>query len=185
MKYPDFLGGAESLIWADGNEPDYVSLIEAPKDRDALSQWIDTHFIPWYHEKMGYQHNDPISLAESWGGDPSRGRGHGDRTELPLHYYPDSVASRFVHTASTVLSCLWPILGILVLYQVKSSLARIGFIMVFTALFSLSVVLTTTARKVDTFVSTAAFAAVLVVFVGGDTSGCACSEATAQTMSTL
>ncbi|SCN88029.1 uncharacterized protein FFNC_08511 [Fusarium fujikuroi] len=62
------------------------------------------------------------------------------------------------------------------LYYVKSPPAILGTICGFTILFALSVGLITNAKRAEIFAGSAAYAAVLVVFVGnGDQSGCKCS----------
>ena len=64
-----------------------------------------------------------------------------------------------------ILSAVLPALAILVLFNVKSMLNRLVAIILMSLLFSL--VMTVIAqRKADIFMSTTAFAAVLVVFVG-------------------
>lgn len=54
------------------------------------------------------------------------------------------------------------------LYFVHSDGARLGMIAAFTVLFALSMALFTNARRAETFAATAAYAAVLVVFVSGN-----------------
>ncbi|KAL4805153.1 hypothetical protein BDV18DRAFT_25436 [Aspergillus unguis] len=56
------------------------------------------------------------------------------------------------------------------LYFVASDAAKLGMIAAFTAAFALSVGLMTNARRVEIFAGTAAYAAVLVVFVSGNIS---------------
>jgi hypothetical protein len=57
---------------------------------------------------------------------------------------------------TTILACTFPILSIVVLYLVESMSKRLGVITVLTTLFSLVLVLTTSARTVDIFAATAA-----------------------------
>ncbi|KNB14333.1 hypothetical protein FOXG_13211 [Fusarium oxysporum f. sp. lycopersici 4287] len=62
------------------------------------------------------------------------------------------------------------------LYYVKSPPAILGTICGFTILFALSIGLITNAKRAEIFAGSAAYAAVLVVFVGnGDQSGCKCT----------
>lgn len=68
-----------------------------------------------------------------------------------------------VLTASALL-----IGAIISLYIVTESVARLVMITVFTALFATSVVLMTNARRAEVFAATAAYSAVLVVFVSGN-----------------
>lgn len=60
-----------------------------------------------------------------------------------------------------------PALSSLALYFLpRAGVARIGAVVAFTFFFSLVIVLITPAKRIETFVATAAFAAVLIVFVG-------------------
>lgn len=60
-----------------------------------------------------------------------------------------------------------PALSSLALYFLpREGVARIGAVVAFTFLFSIVIVLITPAKRIETFVATAAFAAVLIVFVG-------------------
>lgn len=58
--------------------------------------------------------------------------------------------------------------AILALHYNKRAGPRLGLIGGFTVLFALRVVLVTNARRAEIFAATAAYAAVLVVFVSGD-----------------
>ena len=52
--------------------------------------------------------------------------------------------------------------------RMKPDAVRLGMIAAFTALFAISLRLITNARRAEVFAATAAYAAVLVVFVSGD-----------------
>jgi len=86
---------------------------------------------------------------------------------------------------ATVIACLLPVVGIVVLYVIPYTSTRIGIIAAFVTIFSFTLNLTTSAHMKDIFAATAAlvplmtpghlssitdrthrFAAVLVVFVG-------------------
>jgi hypothetical protein len=54
------------------------------------------------------------------------------------------------------------------LYLVHDNLKRLGLVGVYTAVFAASVGILSNARRVELFASTAAYAAVLVVFVSGN-----------------
>lgn len=55
---------------------------------------------------------------------------------------------------------------ILALYSVSIMWVRLGMVVIFTAVFAAALSLFTDAKKIEVFSSTAAFAAVEVVFVG-------------------
>jgi uncharacterized membrane protein YqjE len=61
------------------------------------------------------------------------------------------------------------LVGVIVsLYIVHEPKSRLAMIAGFTALFAISVALMTNARRAEVFAATAAYAAVLVVFVSGN-----------------
>lgn len=66
------------------------------------------------------------------------------------------------------LLLIGPIIG---LHFVSNDHAQLGMIGGFTALFVASMSLLTNARRAETFTATAAYAAVLVVFVSSNVSG--------------
>jgi hypothetical protein len=69
---------------------------------------------------------------------------------------------------STVVAAILLIGAILTLYFVTRPARRLALIAAFTILFALSVSLLTNARRAEMFAATAAYAAVLVVFVSGN-----------------
>ncbi|KAH4003979.1 hypothetical protein HBH70_064460 [Parastagonospora nodorum] len=93
------------------------------------------------------------------------------RTKKGIAYASDRAISSFVAWFSTFLAALLLIGAIVVLYTVHSPDWRLGLIATFTTLFAGSVGLLTNARRVELFAATAAYAAVLVVFVSGDLGG--------------
>ncbi|EQB45488.1 hypothetical protein CGLO_15629 [Colletotrichum gloeosporioides Cg-14] len=84
--------------------------------------------------------------------------------------YEEHSISIAVAVISTLIAAILLIGSITGLYFVKSDAAKLGLIAFFTSLFALSVGVTTNARRAEIFAGTAAYAAVLVVFVSGDLS---------------
>ncbi|KAF4838674.1 hypothetical protein CGCTS75_v000190 [Colletotrichum tropicale] len=84
--------------------------------------------------------------------------------------YEERSISIAVAVISTLIAATLLIGSITGLYFAKNDTAKLGLIAFFTALFALSVGLTTNARRAEIFAGTAAYAAVLVVFVSGDLS---------------
>jgi hypothetical protein len=76
-----------------------------------------------------------------------------------------------VSTIGLVLAAVLLIAAIIHLYLVVSIAAKLGFLTMYTLLFALSVAFCTNARRVEVFAATAAYTAVLVVFVSGDLGG--------------
>ena len=72
-----------------------------------------------------------------------------------------------VNMMSTVLASLLPSTSILILFLLERPIARLAAIMVFTAVFSSTLVLFTKARRVDVFAATTA-----LVFLSSPGSAC-------------
>ncbi|QYT03245.1 hypothetical protein H0G86_010215 [Trichoderma simmonsii] len=78
-----------------------------------------------------------------------------------------SAATAIITILIAAFLLVGPITG---LYFVVNDAAKLGMLAAFTALFALSVGLMTNAKRAEIFASTAAYAAVLVVFVSGNIS---------------
>ncbi|KAH6677930.1 hypothetical protein F5X68DRAFT_235001 [Plectosphaerella plurivora] len=74
----------------------------------------------------------------------------------------------FISWLSTILAALLLVGAVVALYITRSDNLKLGLIALFTTLFAASVGLLTNAKKAEVFGATAAYAAVLVVFVSGD-----------------
>lgn len=84
-----------------------------------------------------------------------------------VKYYSGKLVNRIISTVSVVLAALLLEGAIVALYLVKDERVRLGLIAVFTCLFASCVGFLTHARRAEMFAATAAYAAVLVVFVSG------------------
>ena len=82
--------------------------------------------------------------------------------------FSDQRIRRTTRLFAVVLSSILPVLSIVILYYVHSTNVHIGLIIVFSTLFSAVVALVSDARNVEVMAATAAYAAVLVVFVSGN-----------------
>ena len=82
--------------------------------------------------------------------------------------FSDNRVRRTTRVVAVVLASILPVLSIVILYYVHSTNIRIGLIVVFSTLFSAVVALVSDARNVEVMAGTAAYAAVLVVFVSGN-----------------
>lgn len=90
-----------------------------------------------------------------------------DRTAI----YKNSHTNRTVAGIDLLLAAILLIGAIANLYLVPNAKATLGLVAMYTMLFASSVVLCTNARRTEVFDATAAYAAVLVVFVSGDLGG--------------
>ncbi|KAI0974384.1 hypothetical protein F4678DRAFT_373349 [Xylaria arbuscula] len=90
------------------------------------------------------------------------------RTRGILNFSSTSRVRGFVRILAIIASSLLPVLSIIVLYYIKSQSARLITIVAFSALCSLALTVLTDARNAEIIATTAAYAAVQVVFVSGD-----------------
>ncbi|OAG07077.1 uncharacterized protein CC84DRAFT_1216081 [Paraphaeosphaeria sporulosa] len=90
-----------------------------------------------------------------------------DRTTIYKHHH----VVRTVAAISMTLAAILLIVAIISLYSVSNPKAKLGLVAMYTFLFAVSVALLTNARRAEVFAATAAYAAVLVVFVSGDIGG--------------
>jgi hypothetical protein len=77
---------------------------------------------------------------------------------------------RVVAIVNVLVASILIIGAVVGLYKLRnqSDRIRLGSIAAFTALFSISLALLTNARRAEIFAATAAYTAVLVVFISGD-----------------
>jgi hypothetical protein len=131
------------------NQGDLLS-IRRPAEKDPLSRFLQDHWI---------FHTTSISA----------------KTEYILEQHVNWVAAG----VSTIVAAILLLGAILILHVLEDRRAQLGVIGMLTVLFAGSVALLTNARRSEVFASTAAYAAVLVVFVSseGNTgpAGCICS----------
>jgi len=83
-----------------------------------------------------------------------------------LSVYSANWILRITSLITTVVACLLPTVAIVILARVQSMGLILGCIAIFTALFAVGLVLlSSSSSRVDIFTATAAFSAVMVVFV--------------------
>ncbi|GAP91663.1 putative chorismate mutase [Rosellinia necatrix] len=134
--------GGEAKKFLD-DEDDLVAL-NAPVELDYLSQFLRSH----------------------WAGDTEISRD--GRTQI--RRFDERSVSVAVNVVTILVAAVFLGGSIAGFYYVRDDAARLGMIAGFTSLFALSVALITNARRAEIFAATAAYAAVLVVFVSGDLS---------------
>lgn len=139
--YPIVRGKAERM-YEDEHE---LASLRSPPDKDVFSQLLRDHWRP-----VGSRH-----LSSADGAD----------------YFLDRHVVRVVAVISAVVAAILLIGAIATLYFIQNQGARLGTIACFTVLFALSLGLLTNAKRAEIFAATAAYAAVLVVFVSGDLGG--------------
>jgi hypothetical protein len=119
--------------------------LSKPIEEDYLSRFLQDH---WLFRKR--KTSDPL-----------------DRTTI----HKNSHVVRTVAALDMVLATTLLIGAIVNLYLVPDPKAKLGLVAMYTMLFASSMALCTNARRAEVFAATAAYAAVLVVFVSGDLGG--------------
>ncbi|KAH7080210.1 hypothetical protein BKA63DRAFT_238185 [Paraphoma chrysanthemicola] len=126
------------------DDKDLVTLAR-PIEEDYLSQFLQNHWL--FRKRTSV---DPYDRTT---------------THKNLHIV------RTVAVLDMVLAAILLIGAIVNLYLVPNPKAKLGLVAMYTMLFASSVALCTNARRAEVFAATAAYAAVLVVFVSGDLGG--------------
>jgi len=85
-----------------------------------------------------------------------------------IGFVSDEKVTQLVRLLAISLSSVLPIVSIVVLYVIKHAAVRLGVIVIFSVLCSLALATLTNARNVEILGTTAAYAAVQVVFVSGN-----------------
>lgn len=130
-------------------EADLLTLEENIGSKDALANFLSEKVVPLYHRFVGYKLHRSMA-----------GKGF----ERTWEYRPETL--QVVGNAiCMLLSAVIPASSILVLFSVKSMAARLIAISMMSLVFSFLMNIIAQ-RRADVFMSTTAFAAVLVVFVG-------------------
>ncbi|SPQ17690.1 7b5b95ba-d0a0-49c5-afdd-8d11b7609188 [Thermothielavioides terrestris] len=144
-----YLEGPDRKIWSEPNLEDMVTLIPQPPDENFTTEFT-VKLVHQYNKLLGRH----IHKEET-----------GDLLQNAVRYRDEGIF-RVLKILTTLVASLLPVGGIAVLYTIQSMPGRLAATAAFTALFSFSLSLITTASTKDIFSATAAFAAVLVVFVG-------------------
>ncbi|MCJ1236974.1 hypothetical protein MMC14_004958 [Varicellaria rhodocarpa] len=138
------------------NERDLVVL--APVDSDRLNIFLKSYLGWFFRTCMG---TELIAQQE---------KHHDAQQTTDLVYFPERRIQRAGAVISVFLSAILLIGAIVCLLQVsgQSNSVKVGMIVLFTCVFAGVIGLLTNARRAEIFGSTAAYAAVLVVFVSND-----------------
>lgn len=99
-------------------------------------------------------------------------------TDANVHYYARSRVDIFVSLIITSIIFILLVLPVVAMYRLttfgvgsRSTFKAIGVLVVFTLLFSASMSLLTKARRHELFAASAAYCAVLVVFISNFSAG--------------
>ena len=145
-----FLNALEGGPWKEPDPGDLVQLSGGRQPGDRFIESISTTIVPAYHRLVGrwlHRQMDDEDFTAVW-------------------EYRKEALETLGNLLCMVLSAFIPTLSIFVLYFLRSIIARLAAITVFSLLFSLLMTFVVEGRRSDVWASTTAFAAVLVVFIG-------------------
>ncbi|KAL2066006.1 hypothetical protein VTL71DRAFT_2077 [Oculimacula yallundae] len=142
-----FLRGAERFTWSDELEPNEFFVVKTEQsEADAATGKTVDWLITNYNRIVG-----------------RKALRHADQALGVIQYSGLKTTAKFI---ITLLSSMLPALSILGLYFEKDLLKRIGIMIGMTFAFAAALTFGTSARRIEIFSATAAFAAVEVVFIG-------------------
>jgi hypothetical protein len=161
--HESWLRGYEFETWEEEHFLDLTSLAGHHAEKDVFSRFIDKIVGSGYHKLIGHKlighkFHDPVSVVEAWGSAGKR---------KPIINYPDKYLTPGVDTLSTIAASTLPTVAAFAIYFIHNQVYRMAAIVGCTFLFSATLTLIARPRRVEVFTASAAFAAVLVVFVGG------------------
>jgi hypothetical protein len=113
--YPDYLLGKDSTIWEDKELRHDLITLGTNSTADGLTEWIAGNVVKPFHQLLGGRILKPSAEFE-------------DMTD-----YSEQAITRLASLVATVISSVFPIVGVIILYFVKDLLARIGIIAGLTA----------------------------------------------------
>ncbi|KAK6385004.1 hypothetical protein LTS17_002567 [Exophiala oligosperma] len=151
-----FENTVESGTWfEEENEYDMTSLLDRDGGTDILTSWLTWVITKPYHRLFGKQEVISDRFPRDW---------------KPLHpiklsRYKDEHIARLVTVLATVLAPILPTAGAFCLYFIHDELLRLCMIVLLSFLFSSAVAIVGMPRRIDSFIATASFSAVLIVFV--------------------
>jgi len=144
---------------------------------DGLTLWVAHSFIPLYH-RVWKRHGEP-TWDKLWArlqkylhppclpiASPKPDTQDTPELSKGLTLYSSSWIMRVTSLMTTIVACLLPVVAIVILSRVHTMGLILGLIAVFNTIFAFGLVMiSSSSSRVDIFTATAAFSAVMVVFV--------------------
>ncbi|KAF4629709.1 hypothetical protein G7Y89_g8437 [Cudoniella acicularis] len=140
--------GRQGRTW---NAKDLVVLKGSDGERAPFSAWVSGSVLRFFDRIWGFKHKSWSQQVDA---------------EAGIVFYEETKLTKYSKAVVTIIASLIPIVCIVVLYVLKSNGWRLGTMAFFTAAFAAILVIFTSAKEVEIFAGTAAFAAVEVVFIG-------------------
>ncbi|KAL1599491.1 hypothetical protein SLS60_007294 [Paraconiothyrium brasiliense] len=171
----NFLHGSEMYTWELPTatpsrehkflEKDLLTLYKATEEQDVFSRILSSSILDFWNWLRTFRSRRQRQILSSSTGlnfqksiDPQSG----------ILHYSDSGLLRFNNILISVISAALPIAAVVALYFIKTEGGRLGAMAGFTVVFALALACFTNARRLEIAASTAAFAAVEVVFIGSN-----------------
>jgi hypothetical protein len=152
-----FLRGVEGALYHVDTETDLTSLSLKDNSPDVTTRLIHKFIVPSYHARFGYHRKQPVTISSPF---------TGEQQPTQVWSYSEGKILFIANAVSTVLASMIPSLCTLILFYIRSPIGRMGALIAFTLLFATTLSLVTNVKRAECFGITAAFSAVLVVFVG-------------------
>lgn len=143
----DILHSADRLDADLERASDLVTMSREAVEHDFFSRWLSDQVLDKFHSLIGRHFKRPFD-------------------ETGMVHYRKLHLRAVSHLIGVVLASVIPAASIFTLYFVQNPINRLVVLLAYSALFSVCLALFTSARRVEIFAATAAFASVQVVFVG-------------------
>jgi len=167
------------LLWSGPPPPDRLDLVSPlpTKNVDGFSRWVVTYWIPFWNEVWTFRKqrkererlSRDLEMEQVRKAVPSvpapKPDVKSEFKETTLATYSESGILRFTSSVSTVVACLLPIIAITVLSEVHGQRNLLLCLAGFAVLFAIGLIFLGTGSRIEVFGATAAFSAVLVVFI--------------------
>ncbi|CZR54979.1 uncharacterized protein PAC_04864 [Phialocephala subalpina] len=157
-----FLLGPDSDIWQDQNTREDLVALKATKVDDSLTRWLMESAAQRWHYWIGHYFRVSVLLIldlshVSLGIEADCGNQKPEANQDPAFVtYSDEGIAGFQRTVTTLLSCLLPVLAIVILYFVPELPKRLGILAGLVAGFAGCLLWFTNAGGGDIFAATAA-----------------------------
>jgi hypothetical protein len=129
--------GQDSTLWETSHANDLIAL-RARRAEDPLGTLFLSRVFLWWHRCIGHRIKKPAD------------------EEARYFEYEDKYVLRVANIFGSIVSSALLVGSIMALYFVHNMLIRLGIVAAFTQVFSLVLILATSARKIEVFAATAA-----------------------------
>lgn len=139
----------DSITLFDDKYKNDVIALKPPEDQDRLTSFIQNRLGHYFQSTQ-----------------------HAQYTFSGVRYFPDQTIRHIVSGLSVIISAVLLVCAIVALEYAPSKKLKLGLLAILVTFFAASIALLTNARKVEIYAATAAYAAVLVVYVSNDPANC-------------